>query len=520
MTDIIRDVIIKIAIKQDEVRLKAPDLGPVLLPIRELEEKVSTGIPDAFNEFEKVAVESVKEISDEVQELTKGIDGIKPALEQTSKASEESRQKLTDDTLKMGEGFRTAGEGAFTLARGIAFVGVSSEENLQKAFQTIAQIQGGFDILKGGIDVVKGITEGTRALRLVTAQAAVAETGLASANTAVAVTGAAATVSMRALLLTLGPIAIAATAVGAAFFFFRDAPDDIEGTTAALEKQRRELQAIADLNLQSVNVQLDFGEFSAENRILLLKEKLRIESEKITAESVRTARALQTEALARGEVLSAAEFAVLIAKNDAAILVKKLETEVKIIAVKKAQQAEVKSAFDLTQKAFDLSQKDLQLSKDKIALEKGALQTKEERFAELSDIDQRVLRGAARAKEEGRDLSRRGAELLKSTLGQGVELSKILAERFSASGGEDVFKTFGAGAGVRQAEQEFQEQQAAGLSLPGQAEGLNQTLAEALETTSETFKVSTENIEKFVQQFVELKNFVLNQQAQIDKLNN
>ena len=96
------------------------------------------------------------------------------------------------------------------------------------------------------------------------------------------------------------------------------------------------------------------------------------------------------------------------------------------------------------QSAFDLAQKDHQATKDNIALKKEALQTIRENVGALSAIGALDLERAAKAKAEGRDLTREQAEALKSTFGQGQELSKILTERSREGGREKVFETFAA----------------------------------------------------------------------------
>lgn len=542
-SNVIRDVVIKIAIKQEEVRLKAPDITPILLPFKQVEGVLNEGLPEAVKGFETAATKSVGKVSDEVEQLSDSIQGIKPDLEGIAKASEEARQKLTDDTLKMGEGFRTAGEGAFTLGRGIAFVGVASEEDLQKVVQTIAQFQGAFDIFKGGIDVVKGLTEGTRALRIVTTSAAVAETGLASANTAVATTGAAATVSMRGLLLTLGPIAIALTAVAAAFLFFKDAPEDIDDTTDALERQRKKLDQISDINLQSIGAQLDFGELSVEKRILLLKQKLRIESEQITAEAKRTVFELVKEAVKRGEIVSAAELTAVLTKAEVARLVTKLGTEREIINIKKSQRAEIKSAFDLTQSTNDLAEKGVQIAKDKLALDKDSLKTFKERFGAASAEDKLEAKRAARiSAEKGVGaLTRPQAELLGRLGGEAGKklLSEFNRRSFELGGGKGFREDLGQAAPgipgfqekIRESEEALKQNQEALKRKQEEARkeleeflGGEKIQVEELEDNLETIRESKEKILDIVSQLIEIetsnKQQINELQITVDKLNN
>lgn len=418
MADIIRDLIIKIAIQQADVKLRAPDIGPILVP---------------FKKFEDKASENVEGVATKVEELGGDISDLKPKLEEISRSSEDATRQLTDDTLKASEGFRTAGEGAFTLARGIAFVGIASEEDLQKVIQTVAKVQGAFDIFKGGIDVVKGLTEGTHALRLVTTSAAVAQGGLARANTAVATTAAVATVSMGTLMAVLGPLALAAAAVGVAFLIFKDAPEDIGNTTEAAEKLRKKLNDIASLKIKGIDLLLEFGDLVPEERIEEIGKRLKAEIGKINRnaeiaihEQTRILKdlrkrlgeqsdeglALPDFILQRNEAEEQRRF--LISQRELALIEAKAKAGRDLLNIEKSKRDEIKSALDL-------ARQDLQISKDKLALEKGALQTFKERFGALSAVEQVEAKRAARIlKEEGvKGLTQKSIDLLER-VGGGV----------------------------------------------------------------------------------------------------
>jgi len=478
MPDAIRDLVIKIAIQQTGVKLRAPDFGPILLPVQE---------------FQKKTTASFDNITDKVDDLGEEIADLKPKLEEVGIASGEARQKLADDTLKMGEGFRTAGEGAFTLARGIAFVGIAGEEDLAKVVQTIAKFQGAFDIFKGGIDVVKGLTEGTRALRTVTASAAVAETGLAAANTAVATTGAAATTSMRALMATLGPIALAASAVGVAFLIFRDAPDDIDDTTGALERQRKILRQIADDKRQGVFDEplaiflLSEGLLSLEDQLDLIQDKIK----KFTP-ALQEAFADPSKDFAVSALPSLKEF---------------VQLEKDRLGILKQQKAELQSAHDI-------AASDLATAKQRIDIERGKLQTAKERFGLLSKEDQLQLGRIGKRFETGgaAALSIEEAQLASRVLG-GVGGRRILSERASiqadVAGFGKVSGLLGAGAGIEQAEAIAREAQ----EKLGGADGLITTLTGSLE-------LITTNIDSLREIIIQTLKKQSDLEARIDKLNN
>ncbi|MDB5340765.1 MAG: hypothetical protein JWN70_6384 [Planctomycetaceae bacterium] len=73
------------------------------------------------------------------------------------------------------DAFKKAGEGAFLMARGIAFMTATSEADLAVTVKRIAAVQGLFDIYRGGVDLIDGVAKGTKMLALVNASASAAE---------------------------------------------------------------------------------------------------------------------------------------------------------------------------------------------------------------------------------------------------------------------------------------------------------------------------------------------------------
>lgn len=147
MTTAIRDATIRLGIEQLPADLKAPKLDGLIK-----EAKTATAQIDKLVD---TTVAGQKEMQSQATKTEAAFD--KLAITQIKSAKD-----ATDGNLKLFEGLRTSGDGAFTLARGFALVGVSGEENLRKVVESIAAAQGAFDIYRGGVDVIKGAVEATR----------------------------------------------------------------------------------------------------------------------------------------------------------------------------------------------------------------------------------------------------------------------------------------------------------------------------------------------------------------------
>ena len=135
--------------------------------------------------------------------------------------------------------FREAGEGAFTLARGLALTFTSTDEGLQKMLRNVAQVQGFFDIYKGGSKLIQD--------------------GVGAFN-ALSAAGGASTLAMKGLSLALSPVGLAVGAITIGIgslagvwdgFFATEAPkwvdhtgDRLKGLNQALEASRRGIENV------------------------------------------------------------------------------------------------------------------------------------------------------------------------------------------------------------------------------------------------------------------------------------
>jgi len=166
MADVIRDVVVRIGVEQKTDRIKTPDF------------KDATKSADKFTDAVEKSLESLGKTFEEV---TSDLDKLDKEIADTTPTTQQWGQTVSDESLKVGEGLKAATEGAFTLARGVAFMAASNEEDFQKVVQNIAMVQGGFDAFKGSIEMIKGITDAQKAMSE-SAKASVITTQLLSAS--------------------------------------------------------------------------------------------------------------------------------------------------------------------------------------------------------------------------------------------------------------------------------------------------------------------------------------------------
>lgn len=191
----------------------------------------------------RVSLEYVKtEPKIETDKAKKKLDEIRSAAEKAQKemeaalkAVEEQGRKSTEQTIAVGENLKSAGDGAFTLARGVAFLATSTDEDFAKVIKNVAKVQGAFDLFKGGVEVISGASKALAAYRAASEAAAAADAARAVATTAAsvaadttAVAATEATLAMRAMTVATGPLGIVlaglAAAGGAAYYDLVQAP--------------------------------------------------------------------------------------------------------------------------------------------------------------------------------------------------------------------------------------------------------------------------------------------------------
>src|SRR5690606_25848620 len=142
----------------------APDISPITAAqetIRRGEQKVQESIRATGDANAAIAAHS-----DSIRsKVSASIDKFVADYEAKVQRQREAEQKAADEVvralyrveqanLKALQSYQQVATGAFELARGMAFLGASSEKDLRVMIQAIAKVQGAFDIFRGGTDVV------------------------------------------------------------------------------------------------------------------------------------------------------------------------------------------------------------------------------------------------------------------------------------------------------------------------------------------------------------------------------
>lgn len=274
MAETIRDVIIRVTIKQIEAKMKAPDIAPVIAAI----EKVK--------EFEKKAteksVEVAKKATDEIRmrENVFRADDIKmrenkdefvrksrfKEIALAERMAVAMRRNATEQmqmqervaaanqlaTRRVALGFLNATEGAMRFSRGLVLLS-EHDKDLERLARVLISFQAGFDVLAGGVKIVQGLTRALVAYRLAAIAAGASMAPLAAAAVAIAALGTAIGISQFEKNKKLARReAQGKLQEGEGRVFL----EDFQGNTAAME-MRREVQKtkiaerLLDLNKQN-----------------------------------------------------------------------------------------------------------------------------------------------------------------------------------------------------------------------------------------------------------------------------
>lgn len=239
MSQVIRDVVIRIGLQQVDNKLQAPDTTPLQKAIQEAHQatiKVQAesvvAQKDYLDEKQQAHLKSLQTIQgaereafQELQEMRRDDladheNSLRKQAEKLKKHQDElfrARTAATDFGIKSADSFRTAAEGALTLARSFALF-TSSDKDLEVIAKRIMAIQGGIDLFRGSTDIIKGTVEGYRALTTATKASSTAtslattiQLGYAGATT----TATAATNGLTAAIIR-NPIGLAVVGISAA----------------------------------------------------------------------------------------------------------------------------------------------------------------------------------------------------------------------------------------------------------------------------------------------------------------
>jgi len=258
MADTIRDVVIRLKLEQLPAEIKAPDI---------------TQIVKHIETYEKVVIETTKEIVERNETVQRSVREIADEHQRAATAADDSADKIADAQIKVGDGLAASTEGAFNLAKGFALFAVAGEEDSKKLIESIAKIEGGYQTLKGAFELVKGGTEAMRALRVATQAATVAETARTAAMAASTTATQGATAAAVALNVASGPIGVtvvaltaAVGALGAAYLLLGDNAN--KANEEAQDGLDRQLEAIMDTNAalaRQVELQIKLADIAGED---------------------------------------------------------------------------------------------------------------------------------------------------------------------------------------------------------------------------------------------------------------
>lgn len=285
MSDVVRNVTIKLHIQQSDAKLTAPDVSPVTQAAQQIETQFAATFAKMDQQASKTVSHSIQSMAKahdpndvyavkapEVSPVTAATNAIEASVSSntTAAGSVKVSGTLSSNLMQAGDAYKMAGEGAFHLARGIAFLNIEGEDELAKVVKKIMFYQGLFDIFKGGVDVVKGLYVGTKALAAaytVSAVAAAASTGATSSlSIAMAVATGWATAMWTAITGPVGLAVLALTAVVAvgavAWYKYGGAADAANEKLLKQTKYLDELRA-AQYRIIAVNQQAEKSSTSA-----------------------------------------------------------------------------------------------------------------------------------------------------------------------------------------------------------------------------------------------------------------
>lgn len=252
-----RDVLINIRLQMQGSKLPAPDTTAVDQTIS----RVRRDVQQAYVNLDLHAQAQ----RDQLQEF----DTLRQKASPTQNATDSNvvgKMRIAADAYKV------AMEGALHLARGLAFLTATGEEELQVVLRRIAYYQGLTDIFRGGVDLIKGTVVGTRSLVAAHTAAAAATAAhsrfaaghaapLALSTQAMNVASAAAT---RLWTAMTGPIGWAALAGGivygaVAWTRYSRAVEDAEIKQLRMLKEQAILTSMAKGRQDELNRSVEMG---------------------------------------------------------------------------------------------------------------------------------------------------------------------------------------------------------------------------------------------------------------------
>lgn len=496
MSETIRSVVVKVRTEIEQPVIPAPDASQFEATAAEIADEAKqafeNSVIDGFQDSLDEATAALSEARDALESIANTADDAADALEDVADAADsaadaaedfekiaEQQEQVTDQNIKAAESFKKIGDGAFAAARGVALLVTSNDEDMQKMLETVAAIQGTFDLFKGSTDIIIGTVEAMRAMRAskvaaaaasgIAAKATVAETAAttaqasaslgatgaataqSAANVGIATTATTASVAMTALNVAMGPIGIAIAAIGAVvvgiialFSDWGESQEELEErtleTTKALNEQRiamneleRTRRSIANQAASSrqENINERFGsesaeaEYEREQRLKniaaqykTINEELKREGEQIRARQAAEIAQGVDEWEAMGRAIEASA-ELRVRKQKEANELAREEQRIKREQLQREQDLDdlEKRKIEKRQTARDLALKELETAEKILEREQDRVRSLEERIGLLSEEEASELKRIQEKVERGETLNRDEVAFAESKLG-------------------------------------------------------------------------------------------------------
>lgn len=487
MAETIRDVIINLTVKQTESKLNVPDIAPVVAAAKTVEE-------------------TQKKTADTI-----------------SKAAQSSAEA----NFKIGDALKQGGEGAFTAARGFAFLFTSTDEGYQELIANVTAAQGAFDLFKGTFETVKGLTTAYTAIlasqsaaqtvnaataaAAATGQAAVAATAatgtvtggayavvmwvVAAAQTAVAVTAAAAAAAIAVLWGPIGvALAVVTALVAAAYIAWNSYAKSQKAAAEAAKPVEDSMRKAAN----ALRAQQDaVARLDMKDQIAQLKEYTTA-SEKLA--NLPQRRAANKDLFESNRQRTSAQIAN--GQNDEAQKsLQVMESQVGMTQAAADREKErlglIREAGKELQNNLDKQKQILETAKQSYETEKARVAGLQESLGKLTKIQQAELKRLGDKVKSGGELTDREAERVGELGGQVGQDYLKERNRKKGEGKEDLLTPFNNG-----------------KSLTGQGSKLQEELDKYKKATDDTAKLTQETLKKAA----ELKVQEQQQMAEVARL--
>lgn len=414
----IREVVINVHVRTGDVDLKVPEISDLETSTKSFTDTIAQSNEqlDAHFKSTEISIESLAERMVRQQRV---------------------QQRGTDTQLASRRAVLQTTDAVTQLARGIAFLTVSSEDDLGKVVRALLKFEGIFGIFRGGVAVMNSATVAFRTT-------SAANAALATSNTAVAVTGSAAATAMGALQVAMGPLSIVFLAIGAsialaaaALELFSDDADVAREKAAATAAGVRALAP----SMQRVQTDLNQTRQRAVARESLLTTEL-AEQLKILKEQERILRSaelatqsqkhIQQIALATSDTFSVDDVLARGTAFDELQLetlreMSRLKREA--LGIEQQRGVLVRTALNDEQQILETQRRALSTAQSRLDAENGRLKSLDAQLGSLDELTRRRVLNVGERASRGGDLSRGDEALLARTgIGTGL-LEDIRSER-------------------------------------------------------------------------------------------